>query len=33
VLLRSENIPTAVLYVPVERLRSAFWPSAVLPPG
>ena len=32
-LLMSENKPTAVLYVPAVRLRSAFRPSAVFPPG
>ena len=34
-LLLSENQPTAVLLVPVLtlRLKRAFWPSAVLPPG
>jgi hypothetical protein len=31
VLLRSENKPTAVLYVPAVRLSSAFSPSAVFP--
>jgi len=33
VLLSSEDKPTAVLYIPLVRLRRAFWPSAVLPPG
>jgi hypothetical protein len=32
-LLKSAYIPTAVSYVPVVRLKRAFWPSAVLPPG
>ena len=33
VLLLSENKPTPVLYMPVVRLKSAFCPSAVFPPG
>ncbi len=33
VTLRSEYIPTPVLYMPVVRLKRALAPSAVLPPG
>jgi hypothetical protein len=33
VLLRSESNPTAVLNVPVVRLKRALQPSAVFPPG
>ena len=32
-LLLIEKQPVAVLYVPLVRLRSAFCPCAVLPPG
>ena len=32
-LLLIENQPNAVLFVPLVRLRRAFCPSAVLPPG
>jgi hypothetical protein len=32
-LLLSEYKPTAVLCVPVVRLKRALWPSAVLPPA
>jgi hypothetical protein len=32
-LLLIENQPIAVLFVPLVRLRRAFCPSAVLPPG
>jgi hypothetical protein len=31
--LGSENTPTDVLYVPALRLKRAFCPFAVLPPG
>jgi hypothetical protein len=33
ILVFNENQPTAVLYVPVVRLRRVCCPSAVLPPG